>query len=742
MPLGDWLWLQDLTATLRAIETFLSSAPPDQRAHLLFQQALLYEEAGELEKALRTLRDLAADPVTPAELRPFILFAQGRVLAGMGRFQEAVEAYRTYVALADAALKPEAYLLMARDLRALGADEAALAAYERAVALAPRQEGWRFELAEYLEALGRDAEAARVYTQLLEEGSTPAIRARAAWALGALRWRQGERDAAVATWRETLEIATATQGGKQPARVQSAAIPYAYRALVALLDAGEPVDDYTRGVIDVVAGAYEPAITVLIRYLDGVEPHHGDAHMYLARALERVGNERGAEEQWWVLVQTHPECACWEAGWFELASFYLRQGREAQALQVLEQAAQHPRLSPQSRDQAWLRAANLLWVRGEALKALAIYRRLVLAATDPNVRYRAALSAAVLSVERGSPDALDLVRHALATRPAPVWADPLQYWEGKLLLTAGQVEEAKAVWRELATRQPNSYYAYRAAEQLAGLGEDGVGWRTPRVVPFTSTRMTIPYMALREVIETHALPQDVAQRLMRAASYATVGLHREADVLFREALQELGDLDALVALGETFLALGWPHLAIAAGSRVLSVQGIGVDAAAPAVLRLLYPTPARDVVARIAAEYGVDVWLLYAIMRQESHFVPWATSSAQAQGVMQLIPSTARYVAERLGLAVQEGEIYRPAVNIRLGTFYFADALARFGGETAFALAAYNAGPANVTRWLRAWGNDVDVFVERIPYLETRTYVREVLRQAAVYRALYGRSSP
>jgi soluble lytic murein transglycosylase len=124
-------------------------------------------------------------------------------------------------------------------------------------------------------------------------------------------------------------------------------------------------------------------------------------------------------------------------------------------------------------------------------------------------------------------------------------------------------------------------------------------------------------------------------------------------------------------------------------------------------------------------------------MRQESGYTRDAVSHADAVGLLQVLPSTGRAVGKRLGVEVRREMLFDPRWNIRLGVAEIAEVLEAFDGNLPLAVAAYNAGEARVRRWLREQGEtDLDLFVERIPFNETRGYVRRVMSHYARYRYL------
>ena len=172
---------------------------------------------------------------------------------------------------------------------------------------------------------------------------------------------------------------------------------------------------------------------------------------------------------------------------------------------------------------------------------------------------------------------------------------------------------------------------------------------------------------------------------------------------------------------------------------LLALALVGVVANLRAVVAWLYPIYHREALFHWARQRGLDPWLVVAVVRVESNFRPTAVSQRGAVGLMQLLPETARWVAE------QSGErdffpdlLYDPEVNIRLGTWYLAYLMEAFGGREAPALAAYNAGKSRVQRWMQDGGWDGSPQrLHAIPYGETRRFVERVLRMREIYRWIY-----
>jgi soluble lytic murein transglycosylase len=150
-----------------------------------------------------------------------------------------------------------------------------------------------------------------------------------------------------------------------------------------------------------------------------------------------------------------------------------------------------------------------------------------------------------------------------------------------------------------------------------------------------------------------------------------------------------------------------------------------------------FPSPYNDDVRAAEAKEGLPPGLVHAVMRQESAFDPDALSSAHAMGLLQLVPETGRTVAASLGIPEKDLALHQPRQNIRLGAHFLKNLMERFRAKLPYAIAAYNAGADAVTKWQRRHPDrELDLFVETIPYGETRNYVIRVMGNYARYAYL------
>ena len=175
--------------------------------------------------------------------------------------------------------------------------------------------------------------------------------------------------------------------------------------------------------------------------------------------------------------------------------------------------------------------------------------------------------------------------------------------------------------------------------------------------------------------------------------------------------------------------------------RILALLLLGVVVVGlillPQILQEFFPVSFAELIQAAGGHHEVDWALIAAIIQVESSYSPSAVSKKGAVGLMQVMPETAAWVSSRLGKQVAREDLLDPEVNIQLGTYYLRYLLDRFSSEQA-ALAAYNGGPSNVARWLEegTWDGTYEQS-HRIPFAETRSYVRKVLFMRSLYRFIY-----
>jgi soluble lytic murein transglycosylase len=335
---------------------------------------------------------------------------------------------------------------------------------------------------------------------------------------------------------------------------------------------------------------------------------------------------------------------------------------------------------------------------------------------------------AAVALERG----ITLATWADPTR-APEVAGRERYFRARAWIATGEEAPGFAEYEKLIFERPLSYYMLHAYTRLSAVAPERAK------------------QALERGLER---AQQTALSFEHRPEYQTPGFSRALQLL---ALGELGLAQAeLLELG-----LGGPEAGPGALWGVaLLYHRAGFSSLAHRMMRSLkadwlehwpagewekawqvaFPRPFERIVQRESAKSGVPEYLVYAIMREESAFDETAVSTANAYGLMQLILPTARTVATPLGLSATPEALFRPAVNVRLGSILLGQLGREFARNPLLAVPAYNAGPGRPRRWLREFPvADFDVWVELIPFHETRMYTKRVLASRATYAWLYQR---
>ncbi len=310
------------------------------------------------------------------------------------------------------------------------------------------------------------------------------------------------------------------------------------------------------------------------------------------------------------------------------------------------------------------------------------------------------------------------------------------YWAGRNLERAGRAAEAKPLYEAIVRRYRYAYYGQQAADRLRALRSTPAA-QLPAAHPVMRAVAGLPLGSpLSETIG----PEGDAW-LERASQLRIIGL-MEMSLAELEAARQTAPASPKVALeiARVYRDLGQPRQAAQALQRAhpdYSVyQG---DEISREEWEIFFPLREWETIQREAKANGLDPFIVAGLIRQESIFDASARSRANAIGLMQLLPSTGRLVANKKGDGLITAEqLYDPQLNIRLGTTYLADMRRQFGRDE-YAFAAYNAGPGRVAAWLKTLPtDDLATWVDAIPITETRLYVLGVTRNAAHYRRLYG----
>jgi peptidoglycan lytic transglycosylase len=336
-------------------------------------------------------------------------------------------------------------------------------------------------------------------------------------------------------------------------------------------------------------------------------------------------------------------------------------------------------------------------------------------AVAPRARFRAALIAFIAD----RPRVAGLEWDALVTRYHQADdATAARYWSGRAWSRAGQRRLAAQRWRAVLASDPLSYYASLSAHRLNAPG---------------------PLDLVSRDTVVGAVPPVADSALARAATLDALGMSVESHFELDRVPRDAGDApESMLAVGAALARAGDASRAVSLGWRLIE-RGDSAWRDGRA-MRLVYPLLYGDTLVAEAHARGLDPALVAAVVRQESAFNPRAVSAVGARGLMQVMPSIGRGLAQARGIGPWDPSLLDvPGINLMLGIAHLATFRALERGDLVRTLAAYNAGPSRVTTWSAKRGvDDPEVFVERIPFVETRDYVRAILRGREIYTALYG----
>ena len=384
---------------------------------------------------------------------------------------------------------------------------------------------------------------------------------------------------------------------------------------------------------------------------------------------------------------------------------------------------------------ALLSVANLHLVHHEYDQALDAFRELQQRFPTGSRASYAHWKAAWLTLRQGHNDeAKKEFDQQIALYPTSNETSAALYWRARLAEEDNQPGMARAYYQKLSDRYRNYYYAELGRERLKKLpeGSDPPGQypQLDHVAPLDHTEKV-----------TLSEPPTDDLHLQKAELLGNGGLIDFAVRELQAAASANGGNWSLAQTAQLYADTGYYDRAIEAMKHsVPSYFAVDIPTLPREYWEALFPRPYWTDLKRFSTENSLDPYLVASLIRQESEFNPVAVSRANAVGLMQLLPKTGKAVANQVKLKrYSPSQLYTAPVNLQLGTRYFRGMVDKFGGSVDYALAAYNAGSDRVEEWLgQGKYRDEPEFVESIPFTETREYVQAIVRNASVYKQLYG----
>ncbi|MGC9359532.1 MAG: transglycosylase SLT domain-containing protein [Anaerolineae bacterium] len=655
----------------------------------------LYVETGQSARAVEAYRRFA--DLAP-EAGPYAQFKMALLLRDAGDHAGVIaELTAADLSVLPASSRAEALELLAQSYVETGAYDEALATYDAILAFS--------QYADYRSLLAYYKADVHVEAGHKEQ------------ALGELRSVARDRPEAYAAFlalERLIELDDEELTPLERARILYHAGAYSRAAEAAdeaLEDAGDVAAAlYWKGRSYAALGRYAEAVTLFDRIIVDHAAHEtvGDAWMAKAAAAEALGGQpAGIYHEF---VRQYPD--------------------HVRAPEALWRAAV-----------SWEHAGRWELAREYYLRLVAEYP------ADSRVtetQFRAALSAYATGAWDDAAEGWAALLEA-----APLSEKPrVELWLGLARDRAGDPDAARAAWDAAADALPWSYHGLRARElggatgnQSVAVGDvpaplDADGWASLRT--WAEDWWQPAEGELATVVGDHGLVRRA--ELVWAAGWHTWA--RETLDLVRVELKD--EPPALVDLAQRAERLGMYDQAIAAAERLLRLARDAGQEPPAELWQLAYPSYYADLVWEASAGTRVDPLLFLALVRQESQFNPEAVSWAGATGLTQVMPSTGEWIAEKVGPDPFSRDLLtRPHVSVMQGVWFLDALLDMFDGDWIAALAGYNAGPTNVTRWTGGEPiGDHDLFYETIPMSEPKAYIRLIYEGYRIYQHVYGKAAP
>ncbi len=740
---------------------------PDVRAAALWGLARSQYEDDRYSDAITTLDQLvAAYPKSPYAAPSS--FLKGQSLFAMQHYAEAAGAYQAYLTGRPGFIDSYVQQLRGDALSLAGQYADALSAYNAADA-APHlddAQALRIKIAQAHANVGEYDTAITMYDAIATNTTNDYIRAQMDFLAGQAYISQGKNDLGYERFQHAVSNYPLSN--------------YSYQALVQLLAAGIKVDNLDRGLTDYYAGQYDVALTYLEQYIAENPGEDGTAHYYRAYALENLQQYDKAVEAFTFFIQNYQSNAKWVDAWEEKALiqwYHLNQYPQA-AQTLLDYVAAAPTSS--SAPDELMSAARIYERDGRFDDAARVWQRVGDGYPGYSQAPLGVFFAGIMQYRQADYNtALPLFERSLVLSVQPEDQARAYLWIGKSQEKLGNATDSQNAWQQGQIADPGGYYSQRCSDLLMG---------RPPFDPPTTMDLKPDLVAERKAADswvrlTFKLPPDADlsglgslasdPRLIRGRELWNLGLYDDARLEFEDLRCELATLSGLdcqtlakatnaaaiseqitgqlavmtYSLSNYLLDIGLYRSGIYAARQVLSLAGLYSQAqtmlAPPYFNHVRYGLYYSDLIVPAAQKYGFDPLFMFSVVRQESLFEGFVSSTAGARGLMQIVPSTGGGIARALGwpFDYNDSELYRPNVSITFGTYYLAAGRKSVDGDLYAALAAYNAGLGNAMDWKQLGQGDPDLFLESVRYKESRDYIRSIYEMYIIYRRLYGPGS-
>jgi soluble lytic murein transglycosylase len=694
-------------------------------------QGKYYEAAHQLG----WLIDTGAD----GEFRNMAYFFQAQSYDALESYAQAAQAYGSYLSSTQTPLQGDILVMQGDALVAAGDHAGALVVYQQALAAARPEykDGIQMKVAQAMTSVGDTQSALAAYLALYEQTANTDTKSAINLYMGRIYLAEGNTADAYARFQLSVSDFVTSYD--------------TYTQLVALVDAGQEVDELKRGIIDYYAGQYGVAVSALDRYM-ATTPNHDDVpHYYKALSLYNIGDYEGEVAEWDTLIRDHPFGNHYASAFIEKATTqknHLIQYNNA--AQTLLQFVTITPEAPQAADYIY-QAARIYEENGQLEDAARTWERVIneYPASEDAILSQFLSGICYYRLGRYLEAQVIFQKNALLTSTGSDRARA-ELWIGKSLDMQNKHDEAVAAYQQAVSADPTGYYSIRAQQIIDGQPPFPAG-ATPNLSINWQKEEEDADDWMRErfniASDVDLNPSiDISQNILyqRGDAFWLLGMKTEAFSEFEALRQELtSDPLNSYRLMKHMVELGLNYTAVYSARQVLDLTGMDqasfLDSAPAYFNHIRFGVYYSDLVIPTADEYGFDPLLLFSVIRLESVFEAEISSSWGAIGLAQVTPTTGAEIFGELNWPQDytTQDLYRPLVNVKYGTYYLSKWNTYFENDRSKTLAAYNGGIGNTIFWEELSGDDPDLFLEVIRASETRNYIRYIAEYYEIYKQIY-----
>ena len=732
----------------------------DFKAAALYGQGLTFFKQEDYYQSNRILEDLVEKyPTTlPAARAHFIL---GEAALVEDRKDDALIEFQAYAEARPGVIDHTVYEKIGDLLSEDGQAEAAFEAYKTAYLAAPSTDNLTLaqKVASGYASLGQKQSAIDIYKEIYFQTDSDYTKAQMGYLIGRLLISDGRVEEAYRYYQDAVNN-----------------FPYTYDsfiALLALLDAEQEVSELQRGLINYYRGQYLLAIEAFDRYIANNNSDIDKALYYKglatrAQGLVLAGFESIERQEANFAGGTAEDKAAIEL-WSELITSFPTSSYRLDAIQAIIdtqnrylgqiQLAIDTALSLAAELHSEMEAPDLLDTAAsyqlfddQKQAAADSWTRIALEFPASDKAFNGLFFGGSVYFELGQFDkAAENFNRIIPMSAEPFELSAAYFWLGKINQAQGNGEEARINWQAAMNQAPYGYYGIRAAELMEGRAPFQEPARLNLAVNLPDLRIPAGEWLKTAFNLPLGTNLDYSSELfnhptfVRAMEFDRLGLYDRASTEFSTLLSENeGDALDIFRLIKVFLERGYYRSALEASKLIARLSGYAetpFSAAYPPYFTYIeYGAYYLPWIQAVAEKYDLSELLILSVIYQESHFGVLASSVAGARGIMQLLPSTAEQIATETGFltSFEASDLDVPYYNLELGSNNLARMLYVFEGDDYKALAAYNAGQRTTMNWAKLTGEDPDVFLNTIRYLETRVYIRNIVEIFHRYSLIYG----